>query len=349
MRERPQPGTMSRRHLALPAGILAALALAVVPAAHAHSGGKAVPRISAVVAGKSMTRDITVRLTDADDGDPIDGANVTVAASMTRPHVMSLAPEPLPATGSGTYGGRIQLLMPATWTIRIGVSGKEVVPASASVETKATLFGSDSSTSNPGLAALPTRIDAVLVSADYETMAVLWIHGLASMGWILGVLVMAIALATHPSLVAAGIRPRLARWYRRVGVWLHWALVPVIVLTGIYNTRRVTPFTLSWTPGGFGRLSAIPYGELYEGILFVKLTLFVVLLVTGTMLLRRTLRADGTQGETESRGAIRLLWSGLGVPGVVYLATIPLILAAAMALRYVHILSHVAVALNSGR
>jgi uncharacterized membrane protein len=180
-------------------------------------------------------------------------------------------------------------------------------------------------------------------------MAVLWIHGLASMGWILGVIVMTIALATAPSLLDGGVRARLSRWYRRIGSWLHWALVPVIVATGIYNTQRVTPFTLAWTPGGFGGLSDIPYGRLYEAILLVKLALFAVLLVTGTLLLRRTLRAGQAPAETASASAFRTLWSGLGAAGAVYLATVPLILAAAMALRYVHILSHVAVVLGSGR
>lgn len=38
----------------------------------------------------------------------------------------------------------------------------------------------------------------------------------------------------------------------------------------------------------------------------------------------------------------------LGVSGAVYLATIPLILVAAVALRYVHVLSHVASVLDAG-
>lgn len=314
-----------------------------------HSGEKALPRISAVVSGKGLTRDVSVRLTDVDDGDPIDGATVTVASSMERPHPMSLAPEPLPSTGSGTYAGRIQLVMPAVWTLKIAVTGKDVVSASATVQTKATLSSSESTTTGSSPAVLPTRIEATLVRSDYVTMAVLWIHGLASMGWILGVLVMTIALATDPSVLDEGVRARLSRWYRRFGAWLHWALVPVIVATGIYNTQRVTPFTLAWTPGGFGRLSDVPYGRLYEGVLFVKLALFTVLLVTGTLLLRRTLRAHEAPAERASASAFRMLWSGLGPVGAVYLATVPLILAAAMALRYVHILSHVAVVLGSGR
>ena len=337
------------RRLAHLVVLAASIALMLISSAGAHSGGKAVPRISAVVAGKGLTRDVSVRLTDVDDGDPIEGATVTVAASMRSPHPMSLSPEPLSPVGSATYKGQIQLVMPAVWTLKIAVTGKDVVPASATVKTKATLFSSDSTTTGPGPSVLPTRIEATLVRSDYLTMAVLWIHGLASMGWILGVIAMTIALATDPSVLEKGVRARLSRWYRRFGAWLHWALVPVIVATGIYNTQRVTPFALVWTPGGLDRLSDIPYGRLYEGILFVKLGLFVVLLLTGTLLLRRTLRTDYEIPGSAPTSALRTLWSGLGSAGVVYLATVPLILAAAMALRYVHVLSHVAVALESGR
>ena len=308
------------------------------------------PQISAVVAGAGLTRTVSVRLTDVEDGDPIEGATVTVGASMTLPHPMSVSPEPLPATAPGVYEGQIGLLMPSVWTLRISVTGKDVVPASATLRTKATFSSTGSTTTEPSGSVLPTRIEATLVRSDYVTMAVLWIHGLASMAWILGVIVMAVALATDPSPLAGGIRLRLSRWYRRIGAGLHWALVPVIVATGIYNTQRVTPFTIAWTPGGFGRLSDIPYGRLYEAILFVKLALFAALLVTGTLLLRRTLRAGRAPAAESARAsALRMLWSALGLEGVVYLATVPLILAAAMALRYVHILSHVAVVLGSGR
>ena len=40
------------------------------------------------------------------------------------------------------------------------------------------------------------------------------------------------------------------------------------------------------------------------------------------------------------------LRSAPGLPGLVYVASVPLILAAAMAPRYVHILTHVAIVLD---
>ena len=60
---------------------------------------------------------------------------------------------------------------------------------------------------------LATTIDAELVGGDYLRMAVLWIHGLAAMGWIVGVLVMAVALSTRPGVLAETARRRLAEGY----------------------------------------------------------------------------------------------------------------------------------------
>jgi hypothetical protein len=162
------------------------------------------------------------------------------------------------------------------------------------------------------------------------------------MGWIVGVLVMALALSVQPGVLAETFRGQLARWYGRWGAWLHWALVPVIVATGIYNIVYVSPFSLVWRPGEFRELADIPYGALYEAILIVKLGLFVALLITGTQVLVRTVRPRPLRVGDGQSGFVRSLASALGPPGLFYLATVPLILAAAMALRYVHILSHVA-------
>lgn len=331
-------------------GIVLAIALGAVPVAEAHAGGKAEPQIAAGLKGRGLTRDVVVRLTDVDDGDPINGATVTVSASMTRPHPMQLAPQLLPSTAPGTYKGRLLLLMPSVWTVRIAVTGQDVVEASSTLRTKVDFSSAGSvATKTPPVATLPTRIADTLVRTDYMNMAVLWIHGLAAMGWILGVVVMAVALASEPALLNDGVRLRLSRWYRRWGAWLHWAFVPVIVATGIYNMVRVTPFSLAWTPDEIRRLADIPYGALYEAILIVKLGIFGALLITGTLLLLRTTDTSSTAEQAAPAGALTTLKSALGAPGLVYLSSVPLILGAAMALRYVHVLSHVAVVLNHGR
>jgi hypothetical protein len=329
--------------------VLAACVAALVfaPSAFAHTGGKQEPRIAAELSGRGLVRPLTVRLTDVDDGDPISGATVTASAAMTTPHEMSTLPGRLRQTGTGVYQARLSLFMPGKWTVHIGVEGKDVVPASAELPVKIGLgSGSGSTSTPPGLTTLPTRLEDKLTERDYLTMAVLWIHGLAAMGWIIGVLVLALALSTRPGVIAEPFRAELGRWYRRWGAWLHWSLVPLIVATGIYNIVYVSPFTLQWRPDDLRRLADIPYGALYEAILVVKLGLFAGLLITGTQVLVRTVRPP-QQEENVQTGFVRSLAAALGPPGLFYVATVPLILAAAMALRYVHILSHVAEVVNT--
>lgn len=202
-----------------------------------------------------------------------------------------------------------------------------------------------------GAAHHPTRVGDDLSGRDIETMFVLWFHGLAAMGWIAGVIVMAIALSTRPGVLAEGLRTRLRDGYVAWGAWVHWGLVPAVVLTGIYNMLVVTPFSLAWRPNEIRALDEVPYGALYEAILLVKLGLFAALLVTGTQVLARTLRARPPSNSAvagEDRGFARTLGAALGPPGIAYLATVPLILGAAMALRYVHILSHVGEVVAAG-
>jgi hypothetical protein len=343
---------MRRLQVALAAAALTAGGLA--SPAPAHEGGKAEPRIAAGVTAEAGTvRLLNVRLTDIDSGKTIRGATVVATAGMSAPHLMRLAPWQLSETAAGLYRARVRFAMPGRWTVAIAVSGKKVVAARSTlpvtVERGATA-APPAGAGAPGLAPLPTRLEDELNARDYLTMAVLWLHGLAALGWIVGVLIMLVALGTAPSILAEGVRAKVRAAYRDWGAWLHWSLVPVIVLTGIYNMLYVTPFQLAWRPGEVRHLVDIPYGALYEAILIVKLGLFVALLVTGTQLLVRTVAAErpDVAGNPDPPGFARSLARALGAPGFLYLATVPLILAAAMALRYVHILSHVADVLQAG-
>jgi hypothetical protein len=324
---------------------VAVAALVVAGAAAAHTGGKAEPRIAAKIGSRGLVRPLTVRVTDLDSRDPISGATVTASAAMTSPHAMSTIPGRLQETRPGLYRTRMTLFMPGRWTVSIKVEGDDVVPASAELPVRAGL-GTTAGPTGGSVEPLPTRLEDELTGRDYLTMAVLWVHGLAAMGWILGVLVMAVALSARPGVVAEPFRLQLGAWYRRSGAWLHWALVPLIVATGIYNMVYVSPFSLVWRPDDLRELEAIPYGALYEAILVVKLGLFAALFITGTQVLVRTIR-PGAIPAPDGAGVVRSLASALGPAGVFYLATVPLILAAAMALRYVHILSHVAEVVNT--
>lgn len=316
---------------------LLAAALTFPPVALAHESGRAEPRIAAAVAGgPGLVRTVTVRLSDLDSGAPVTGARVTVTATMTDPHRMRLLPWPLEERRPGVYSARVRFAMPARWTLSIEASGPDVVTARSSLAVDLAP-GAASATS--ASEALPTALDTSVGGADVLAMTVLWLHALAASGWMLGVLAMVVALATP--VAASGLRLRLAAWYRRRGVWWHWGLAAVVVGTGIYNMLRVAPFPLAFAGVGLDRVAAIPYGRLYEAILVVKLGLFAALLASGSRLLVRTVRADVHAAE-EPAGWWRTLCAALGPSGLVYLATVPLVFGAAAALRYVHILSHVA-------
>ena len=326
--------------------LVCALALAGLlpgPAA-AHEGGKAEPRISAQARGNGFNRTIIVRLNDLDSGDPISGAKVKLRAQMTSPHVMTLIPRTIPETKRpGVYSIPYTFVMPGDWNAEFEVTGPKVVTAKADLDVPVAVTAQPPTTATNTPTVLPTRLESSISERDWVSMGVLWVHGLASLGWIVGVLVMGIALSVPP-LLTEGARAGISQWYRSWGAWVHWSAVPLIVATGIYNMVYVTPFELAVTPSAIDGLSNIPYGRTYEAILLFKLALFVVLLVSGTMLLMRTLRPQ--PAAEPGAGAVRTLVTALGPPGVVYLLTVPLILAAAMALRYVHILSHVAEVVN---
>jgi YtkA-like len=331
------------RPLSISIFVLVLAGLLAGPAA-AHEGGKAQPRIAAQARGSGFNRTIVVRLTDLDSGDPISGANVKVRTSMTRPHVMTLIPRTIPETKRpGTYSLPYTFVMPGDWNAEFEVTGPKVVPAKAKLDVPIAVAAAPPPTQTNTPTVLPTRLETSISERDWVSMAVLWLHSLAALGWIVGVIVMAIALSVPP-LLTEGARAGIAQWYRSWGAWVHWSAVPLIVATGIYNMVYVTPFELAVTPSAIDDLSNVPYGRAYEAILLVKLALFVVLLATGTMVLMRTIRPQVVANP--GAGPVRTLVAALGPPGVVYLLTVPLILAAAMALRYVHILSHVAEVVN---
>jgi YtkA-like len=353
---------MGRRFL-LVLLLLAAFLAAAGPAG-AHKGGKAEPVIAAGLReGPDLVRTLTISLTDRDSGDPVKAATVTADAVMPafglRAERVRLA-EVRPAV----YRAAIKFPAEGAWRVRIRVGGAKVLTARAALPVQIEVTPVEESptettppTETEGAAGhaggghgegevtpLQTSVatEDTLAGGDYVRMAFLWVHGLAAVGWIVGVLVMVVALSTRPGVLAETARTRLAQAYQSWGALAHWSLVPLIVGTGIYNMFEVSPFELAWTPQAWSELAGVPYGYLYESILLVKLGLFGVLLVTGTMTLLRTVEVQlpVTPVSNPHPSGLRVAASALGPAGLVYLATIPLILAAAMALRYVHILNH---------
>lgn len=314
--------------------------LAAAPPALAHDrAGRAQPVLQARLSGPSDAPTLAVSIRDRDGGEPLSGALVQAGPRMRTPHVMELVPITLTESRPGNYTGRLRILMPGDWQVIVRASGASMSPAEVVLDL--TRSGRRQATNaGSGASAPAVEIRDELSRSDLIAMAVLWLHGLSALGWIAGVVLMALALSARPRLLQPRVHEALNRAYRRWGAWLHWSFAALVVATGVYNMLRVTPFSLVWRPDELEQLAAIPYGALYEAILIVKLGLFAALLVTGTRVLVRTVRSsDGVS--PGAGGVVGAVESALGPAGVVYLACVPLILIAAVALRYVHILSHV--------
>lgn len=317
------------------------LGMAVIPAASAHDrAGRADAVLSASVSGQGGVARVVAMVRDRDSGRPLERVRVAVQLRMTSPHVMTLMPVALVRREPGRYAARTALPMPGRWQARITVQGPKVRPAALSLPVPAAVTRTRVAGPATATAATP-RVEEKITSRDAFDITILWLHALSSLGWIVGVIVMAAALASRPALLAPSAHAAVLRAYRRWGVWLHWGLVAIVVGTGVYNLMRVTPFDLVWRPGELDRLELIPYGTTYELILVVKLAFFAALLMTGTSLLWRTLAGAETRPEAEARPR-RSLIRALGFPGAVFVVCVPLVVAAAAALRYVHILSHTA-------
>ena len=326
--------------------VAVALALSAPAAGWAHDPhGRAEPRAASSISGGGLTRELTIALSDRDHPEPIEGASVVVEPLMSSPHLMRLAPVRLRERTPGVYRGAIRFTMPAQWQLAIRVSGPDLVATDFGLPVE--IDASVASETPPAASDLtPTAVPVVsetLTESDVLAVAVLWLHASAALGWMVAVVVLLVALSTRPGVLAESARAQLASHYRRWGAWVHWSLVLVVIATGIYNMFRVVPFDLVWRPSQWDALAAIPYGRLYESILVFKLGLFGALLVTGTQLLRRTLRGEPAVA-VESEGLTDRMVAALGPAGLTYLACVPMIVLAAAALRYVHILSHVAAA-----
>jgi hypothetical protein len=324
------------------------------PPAGAHSGGRAVPVIDVTVRESGPLRALVdLRVHDEDGGEPVRGAEVRGVGEMTRPHTMYTYFGPLPEVAPGRYRATVKLPMTATWKLDLTVGGARVVPRTASVSVRIDRSALTEPQAADAAQAVVTPAATLVGAVRYEIsareardMAVLWVHGIAATAWIVGIALLLAAVTAGSGSLVPESRRRLARWYRRWGFPLTWLAAVVLVATGIYNMLRVSPFTLVWRPADLAGLAEIPYGRLYEGVLVAKLTLFGVMVITGLVAALRAPRGWGDDDATAGSGP-RLVVQRVGVPGVIFVACAPLVVAAVVALRYVHILSHVAEASGS--
>jgi hypothetical protein len=122
---------------------LPALLIALVSCAPAAAHAAQQPRVEVKAPGNGLIRSMTVRLTDPDSGAPIDGAEVTAMATMTKPHFMSMPLLRFHPDGGGRYQTRVRFEMRAPWTMTMQVTRGDLAPLF-------TTFQIDANTANPG-------------------------------------------------------------------------------------------------------------------------------------------------------------------------------------------------------
>lgn len=301
--------------------VLALVAAAVAPAA-AHRGERAVPGITIGVSGADrLERVVTVRVVDRDGGGPVAGATVEGRADMTRPHRMNTFFGPLPEVSPGVHRGRVRFPMPATWRVAVRVSGDAVVSAEATTTLRIAPLSETSEV--PAGAAAPrvrVRVDERLSSGDALRIAVLWLHAAAASAWIVGVA--AVTLSAGLGWLSPAAARRLDAHRRGVVATFAGVLPAVILVTGLYNVAEVSPVSVvhGWS-GGLDR-----FADLYRLAFVAKLGLFALVLVAGGIAVRRVARG--------ARSPVR--------PTVALIALAPVLLMSVVALRYLHVLAHVA-------
>jgi hypothetical protein len=94
----------------------------------ARSAGNANVRARAL--GNGFMREIVIRVTDKQSGEPVRGANVSVRGTMDclpsgTPHFMPLYEKKLREASTGTYRGDYQLIMQGLWTFNVVVRSEQ--------------------------------------------------------------------------------------------------------------------------------------------------------------------------------------------------------------------------------
>ncbi len=219
---------------------LAVAALALPATGPAHDGGRAEPVASLVVRESGPLQAlIDLRIRDEDGGEPVRAADVKGFGVMTRPHTMYTYFGPLPEVSPGRYRARVTLPMAARWSLSVTIGGRSVVTRTvkASVVIDRTAL-----TERTTPATAPPRRSSSAACATWSRagrvgdMVVLWAHGIAATGWIVGLLLLLASATAGSGSLAPEARRRLARWYRRWGFPLVWLAAATVVATGIYTS-----------------------------------------------------------------------------------------------------------------
>ncbi len=322
-----------------------AVGASAVPAA-AHSAGKAVPKIGVesrpVDPSGGLTHEITVTVSDADSSQPVQGAEVTVEASMSVPHSMTTLPVELAERGqAGVYVGRLRYPMPAEWTLHVKISGEKVREASAEMPVSVKLTGSSSAqSSGEGTGEERTVRPSLMVSgrlsgSDALPVGALVAHSSSAAAWVIATLLL--VLAAHP---------RTSRWFsedarravlaRRSRVRLAASISgALLVLTGIANGLVAAPFRLVPTISSIRSAMSYPFGNIYLLVLAGKIVLLVAIVLVNRIPCRDT--EDSMQAAAGSAARF-----ALGADLLLF----PALLVLVVLLKYLHVLVHVSAALG---
>jgi hypothetical protein len=121
-------------------------------------------------------------------------------------------------------------------------------------------------------------------------IAMLWIHSLAAMAW--GAVVAVLVLLALPS-GRRLLSNRGANFFdQRLGALLrtYWWITAGVVLTGVYNLFKNVVYRTPFTPAKASQIFRLPYGKPYFLALFVKLSMYAVMLVMVLPLVREAKR-----------------------------------------------------------
>lgn len=291
--------------------------------ARAHKGGRAIPSVEITTSQSGpLTLVVVAKITDADSGTPVQGANVTFEAVMVEPHEMWTLPVPMTETAEpGVYESAIKFPMAADWKFKISVAGESVLPATAEYDYRLTFQGAEELTSSISPSPARVMVQGSLGMGDVLPLTSLIFHSVASLIWVALTLLLVVA-----ALRGGHLSPEFTeRILEKGSRWRAGAIAAgvVVVITGVINTAIVAPITIAPTPDAISAAMKAPFGGLYLAILGSKIVLMAVLIVINRI------------SPDDPAGSVRF---ALQVDAVL----LPLLLVAVVALRYVHVLSHVA-------
>jgi hypothetical protein len=324
--------------------VSSAVLLVLSPQASAHSQGKAIPKVEVASAPESpqagLTHEITVTITDADSGKPVEGAEVELEATMSTPHFMQTLPQKVPpGPYPGTYVTKFRYPMAADWKLTVRVGGPQVREAVAEAEVAVRLTpppenspsGSRPQEGAGDAARAKVVVSGKLSSKDVLPLASLATHAAFAIIWLSAML--CIVAVVHPRTSGFFSEAFKETVLRKRSLYRVAAGVGGLglVATGVLNGMVAAPFRLVPTISSIQQAAAYPFGTLYLLVLGGKIAALVALVAVNRI-------PAGASPERQLAMARFAIWADCVV--------IPLLLVLVTMLRYLHVLVHVSIAVG---